>query len=187
MRTKPSLLALSMAAVLLAALPPGAPAAANKKALADCRVLVVEKFEVDNKTVGDAYPGGFEDWLQRRIVMRLNQEELFAEVVDGRETVSFEALSFSGLGAAGCMLVLSGTVIRYDKGSRAKRLWISFGAGAATVRVRFVFRDGETGQEVLRTERRGKSYWSGQKEEGAITGASGDIINGLIKAIKRNR
>jgi hypothetical protein len=86
---------------------------------------------------------------------------------------------------------LSSEVIQYKKGSRAKRYLVGFGAGATKVKVRFTFRKAATNEELLRTEREGSfagvfSFVGGGKAE-ATEEAVGDVLDGLIKDILKNR
>jgi hypothetical protein len=79
----------------------------------------------------------------------------------------------------------------YDKGSRAGRWLVGFGAGATKVKVRFVFRDAQTGAELFRTDRQGKFYGTvslvGGGKGQAVSEAAGDVVDGLIKDIRKNR
>ncbi len=65
------------------------------------------------------------------------------------------------------------------------------GAGATKVKVRFILRDAETGEELFRTDRQGKFYGTislvGGGKEHAVSEAAGDVVDGLIKDIQKNR
>ncbi len=66
------------------------------------------------------------------------------------------------------VLALDGTVISFEKGSRAKRYFIGFGAGKAFCTIQASFKDKATGQEVLKTNFDGElsmSFFGGSAEE----------------------
>jgi hypothetical protein len=66
------------------------------------------------------------------------------------------------------VLVLEGTVISFEKGSRAKRYFIGFGAGKAYCTIRASFTNKETGQEILQTNFDGElsmSFFGGSPDE----------------------
>jgi len=65
-------------------------------------------------------------------------ESIFREVVRGS-------------GEVDSVLILDGKVIAFDKGSRAKRYWIGFGAGKAYCTIQATFTNKESGEEVLKT------------------------------------
>lgn len=68
---------------------------------------------------------------------------------------------------------------------------VGMGAGAAKTRIRFVFTDAETEQEVFRTEREGKfAGWlsgAGGGNEEAIMESAGHVVDRLIEDIRKNR
>jgi hypothetical protein len=68
---------------------------------------------------------------------------------------------------------------------------VGMGAGAAKMRIRFVFKDAATGAELFQTEREGKyagwlSGTGGTKEE-AVVESAGDVIDRLLEDIKKQR
>jgi hypothetical protein len=66
------------------------------------------------------------------------------------------------------VLVLDGKVISFDKGSRAKRYWIGFGAGKAYCTIQATFTNKETGAEVLKTNFDGElamGFFGGDEQE----------------------
>ena len=66
------------------------------------------------------------------------------------------------------VLVLHGNVISFEKGSRAKRYFIGFGAGKAYCTIQATFIDKETGEVVLKTNFDGElsmSFFGGSPEE----------------------
>jgi hypothetical protein len=66
------------------------------------------------------------------------------------------------------VLVLNGVVVSFDKGSRAKRYWIGFGAGKAFCTIQATFTNKETGVDVLKSNFDGElsmSFFGGSAEE----------------------
>lgn len=185
---------LAIAAVLaggsaIQAEPPGGK-------LAGYGSIVVEKFTVETNSATQDFPRGQEQAIQENTVRRLLKEKLFEEVVDGAAeapgTGGIEMTPAPATSATPKRRVkLSGTVTMYDKGSRAARWLVGFGAGATRVKVLFIFRDAETGAELFRTERKGSfsgmiAFVGGGKDQ-ATGEAAGDVVDGLVKQIKKNR
>lgn len=82
-------------------------------------------------------------------------DSIFREIV--RETDEVESV-----------LILDGKVIAFDKGSRAKRYWIGFGAGKAFCTIQATFTNKETGEEVLKTNFDGElamGFFGGDEQE----------------------
>ena len=75
------------------------------------------------------------------------------------------------------------------EGSNPRQLTAGFGAGATKVKVRFVLRDGETGEELFPIDRQGKFYRTlsvvGVGKGHAVQEAVGDVVDGLIKRIRK--
>jgi len=66
------------------------------------------------------------------------------------------------------VLILNGVVISFEKGSRAKRYWIGFGAGKAYCTIQATFTNKETGEVVLKSNFDGElsmSFFGGSAEE----------------------
>jgi hypothetical protein len=145
--------------------------------LAGCETLAVERFVIEHNSATEGFPRGQEVLIQQQAVARMMKSKLFPQIVDGAAGSS---------GTAGC--VLSGTVVKYDKGNRAARWVVGLGAGATKVKVRFAFRD-VAGSELFRPEREGKFYGTisfiGGSKEHADTEAAGDVIDGLIKDVRK--
>lgn len=82
-------------------------------------------------------------------------ESIFEQVVRGNS-------------ATGQVLVLDGTVVSFEKGSRAKRYFIGFGAGKAFCTIESTFTNKSTGQEILTTKFDGElsmSFFGGSADE----------------------
>lgn len=167
--------------------------AANRKTgkpLAGYPTIVVERFSVEKNSATEEFPRGQEIGIQQNAVNHLLQSRLFEEVVDAMDEAS--ALAAADPAKNGRRrLLLSGTVVQYDKGSRAARWFVGMGAGATKVKVRFVVRDAESSAELLRTDCQGKFYgwvaFVGGSKEQATNEAAGDVVDGLLRAIKKNR
>jgi Domain of unknown function (DUF4410) len=199
----------------------GTLTAANQapaKKLAGYTGIVVEKFTVDQNPATEDFPKGLDVLMQGRAVEKLREQKLFEQVVDGAavpadkspaskpapspETAAPPAQpSVTGAAAEAPKpaasagnerrLILSGTVLIFDKGSRAARYWVGFGAGQAKMKVRFTFRDAQTGTEVMRFDQQGTfkgafSAFGGGQDEALVKAASG-VVKGLISEIIKNR
>jgi hypothetical protein len=73
-----------------------------------------------------------------------------------------------GNAATGDVLVLDGTIISFEKGSRAKRYFIGFGAGKAFCTIQSTFSNKATGQQILKTNFDGElsmSFFGGSADE----------------------
>ena len=82
-------------------------------------------------------------------------ESIFRDVVRGTEE-------------SNSVLVLDGVVVSFEKGSRAKRYWIGFGAGKAYCTIQATFTNKETGEVVLKSNFDGElsmSFFGGSAEE----------------------
>jgi hypothetical protein len=60
------------------------------------------------------------------------------------------SVSSSGVNPGGKVVVLRGTVVEMNPGSRAARYWVGMGAGSAGTRVSGDVTDGQTGRTLLR-------------------------------------
>ncbi len=161
-----------------------------KRTLAGYTVLQVENFQVEENSATEGFPRGMHATLQENTVLRLRKEKLFGRILDAAEPDSTQADGNPESPEPEKRLVLSSTVIKYTKGSRAGRWLVGFGAGATKVKVRFVFRDASTGEELFRTDRQGKFYGTfsviGGGKGHAVSEASGDVVDGLIRQIRKN-
>jgi hypothetical protein len=161
-----------------------------KKPLAGYNVLAVEKASVEQNAATENFPGGYDVVLQKSTIDNLQKKKVFAQIIDASENASAGSEG-QAPSTDDKRLILSMTVIKFDKGSRAARYFGGFGAGATKIKVRFVFRDAASGQEVFRTDREGKFYGTfslfGGAKERAISEAAGDVVDGVIKDISKNR
>ena len=74
------------------------------------------------------------------------------------------------------VLLMQGTIIRYEEGSRAKRYWIGLGAGKAYCTIQVIFIDKETGEELSRTN------FDGMLVMGVFGGDSDEAVDGVVDA-----
>lgn len=160
-----------------------------KKPLSGYKVVGVEKFTAGTLSTKEGFPQDFEGIMHKTAVTKLTESKLFEKVVDAAELPA--DASNSTAPEEGGRLVLSGTIIGYDPGSQAARAWIGLGAGATKVKVRFIFRDAQTGKEVLRSDQQGKysGTWAltGGSTETGTQQAAKKVIGELIKEIQKKR
>ena len=91
------------------------------------------------------------------------------------EDIIYEEVTLSTDKTKG-VLLMQGTIIRYDEGSRAKRYWIGLGAGKAKCTIQVIFVDKETGEELSRTN------FDGTLVMGVFGGDSDDSVDGVVDA-----
>lgn len=162
------------------------------KTLSGYTVINVEKFAVGAFSTKEGFPPDFVEVMQKLAVEKLTASKLFQNVTDVSAST---ADSTSGDPApaekSGNRVMLSATVIGYDPGSRAARWVIGMGAGAAKVKVRFVFRDAHSNKEVLRSDLQGNyaGTWNitGGSSEKATQKSAERVVEELIKEIHKNR
>ena len=144
--------------------------------------VVVEKFETGTLAEKEKFPAGYTGILQKTAVAKL--QKLFDKVIDGAEQPATPPAATPEIKGR---LLLSGSVIGYDKGSRTARWMVGMGAGSSKVKVRFIFRDAETGQEVWRTDQQGTFVGTvtvgGGSEDKAVSESSRKVVEGLVKEL----
>jgi hypothetical protein len=118
--------------------------------------LLLEKMTVEKFEGTKGFPEGMQTKVQEHLLKELQKplrKLKFEEVsllTEGAETPEAQTSAASPQAKA---LTLSGTIIEYHKGSRAARHLVGgFGAGKASLKIRFIFRDAATHEEVYRTE-----------------------------------
>jgi len=72
--------------------------------------------------------------------------------------------------------VLDGVVVSYEKGSRAKRYWIGFGAGKAYCTIRSTFTDKSTSEQIL------EMNFDGELGMGVFGGSADEAVQGVVEA-----
>jgi hypothetical protein len=144
------------------------------------KTVVVEKFEVGDLANQQNFPTGYTGILQKTTVLRLQKS--FEKVIDGTDQGSTPAEATAELKGR---LLLSASVIGYDKGSRTARWMVGMGAGSSKVMVRFIFRDAETGQEAWRADEQGAFAGTfnvgGGSEDKAVSESSRKVVENLVK------
>jgi hypothetical protein len=74
------------------------------------------------------------------------------------------------------VLLMQGTIIKYEEGSRAMRWWIGLGAGKAHCTIQVIFIDKKTGEELSRTN------FDGMIVMGVFGGDSVEAVDGVVDA-----
>ena len=172
---------VALATVLASALSASGPVGAAEKPLAGYTVLVVEDLTIEEGELTKDFDPLWAPLLHKGMMRQLEKKKAFPQLVDAPGAAA----------ATGKRLILSNRVVEYSKGNRAARMLVGWGAGAAKMRIQFVFKDAETGAELFRTEREGKyagwlSGTGGTKEEAVIESA-GDVVDRLLDDIKKQR
>jgi hypothetical protein len=72
--------------------------------------------------------------------------------------------------------VLNGVVVSYEKGSRAKRYWIGFGAGKAYCTIRSTFTDKSTDEQILEMD------FDGELSMGLFGGSADEAVQSVVEA-----
>src|SRR5215813_4547910 len=194
----PFLRSLPFLLPLLVTLGAGSPAPAQTKAgklLTEYNSIIVEEVALEKNPTLAKFPAGRDTDLQKKIVADLQKKKVFAEVVDGTrqggEQGPIATSQAADNPASGKRVILSTTIIDFYPGNKALRYTVGLGAGAAVVKARFVFRDASTGQEIWIHTQEGKFSGfipiHGAGKDYSVTGASGDIVDRLIRAINKNR
>ncbi len=124
------------------------------KPLAGYNVIVVRKIEVGSLAANSGFPTGYDGILQKTTYSKLVSSKLFPTVIDGTEAPPATTATAPQPGSEKKIL-LTGTIIGYDKGSRTARWMVGMGAGKSRVKVRFVATDADTGRELWRTDEEG--------------------------------
>ncbi len=203
-------LARSLVAVAATiALPLSAALAAEETAheLAPYSAIVIEPFTVDRNPATEEFPRGLEIITQSKLVQELRRKALFTEVIEsttktaGDSAATAAPAAFDTTRAAatpavtdsasavatppskgtGKRVSVATTILIFDKGSRAARYLGGMGAGQTRLKARFVFKDAETGAEVLRFDREGTFKGMFSAFGGSADAASAGVANGLVK------
>jgi len=163
------------------------------KPLAGYTAILVEPFAVEKNQLTTDFPAGEEANLQLSAISGLRQSGIFNKVLDGTRHSPEESLHVEPSTNEGQrILILSGTVVSFSKGSSSARLmtW-PLPVGVSKARVRFVFRDAASNEEVFRFEKEAKfqataSGGIATKEE-QMAHLKGGLVEALVKETKRNR
>ena len=163
------------------------------KPLAGYTAILVEPFTVENSQLTKDFPAGEEANLQLSTIVRLRASGIFETVIDGSQKAS-EPPPSSEPSAKGepRKLILSVTIIGFDKGSSAARVmtW-PLPVGVSKAKAGFVFRDAASNQEVFRFEKEAKfqATVSGgiATKEDQMSHIKGGLVDAMVKEIKRKR
>jgi hypothetical protein len=160
------------------------------KSLTGYNAIVVEAVTLDKNPKLAKFPAGHDTDFQKKIVADLQRKNVFAEVVDGTMQAGGQEPG-AKIPAGARRLILSTTIVDFNPGNKALRYTVGMGLGATRVKARFVFRDAATGQEVLMSAQQGRFLGfvtlHGTGKDYPVTEASGDIVDGLIRTINKNR
>ena len=132
------LLALLATTCLLAPI-----ASAHDQPLAGYTSLIVEKFTIEEGAATEHFPAWLAVKIQQEAIRRLRKKNVFLEVIDSSQEQEAEA-GLSDSAGPNRRGILSGAVIMYKKGSRAKRHMVAFGYGATKIKMRFSVLTGST-------------------------------------------
>ena len=139
----------------------------RKKALTDYHTLEIRDFKsnlMDKES--ETLAIGFADKLYQNVMKDRQEppnEVVFKEVV--RKTDEIDGV-----------LLLDGTLISFEKGSRAKRYFIGFGSGKAYCTIQSVFTDKKTGEQIL------KLNFDGELSMGIFGGSEEEAVQGVVEA-----
>ncbi len=153
-------LVLLVCAPVLAQTAAGTSAVKNKY-----QNIEVVKFDIQEDT---KFPPESRDVIMSQVVEELKQLKKFNQVSNVGETVPE---------GAGPTVRLTGIITKYKPGSRAKRYFIGFGAGATKVAAHLKFVDAATGNVIFEKDVDGK-VWIG-----LFGGDSSGATRGLAKEV----
>ena len=137
------------------------------KSLTDYSVLEISEFktnlnDAESKELADRFAGRLH--LAVMNYRENNQENLVYEEV----TLNTEKIKD--------VLLMQGTIISYEEGSRAKRYWIGFGSGKAYCTIQVIFTNKETGEQLSRTN------FDGELAMGLFGGDADEAVDGVVDA-----
>lgn len=167
---KLKLMMLFLLAMLLAIGMCAPAVSAQKKAVAGqhkdrFRNIEVAPFEVKE---GVDFPREWLNLMTEQMMLQLKDTGKFKQILRPGETPAE---------AAEPVLKLSGTVITYKAGSRAKRYWVGFGAGKTVIKAHIKVVDRATGELLFEDDVDGKVVMGvfGGESEGATRGLAKEI------------
>src|SRR5687768_3718015 len=127
--------------------------------------IQVTRFDVKE---GNEVPPEYLDELAKDVANQLRDTKKFKQVIRVGETAT---------DAATPTLLLTGMIVKFQKGNRAKRYLIGFGAGATKMVVHVKFADAATGEVLFERDVDGKVFIGvfGGDSKGATIGVAKDI------------
>ncbi len=165
----------------------------SSKPLAAYSEMGVGTFTVEKNAKTKDFPDEYVAAIRKNLLEKLPQQKLFDNIVDNTSNHSnIDQTDHGNQVPRKKLVLLDGTVIDYDSGSSAARFatW-PLGAGASKLKVRFIFRDAATGQEIFHTDTTGKFYATTSAgiadKEKQLTKTASSVVDSLIKEIRKNR
>lgn len=162
-----------------------------QRPLAGYSEIVIEPVAIEQGEATAKFPADYAPPLHEKMVEKVRGKGIFRETLKGPLVDLTPAGSPREQLPAGRRLILTATIIEYAPGNKALRYTIGWGTGATRIKVRASFRDAATGQEILQATLQGKFLGFinviGSKRNHAVSEASGDIVDGLLRAISKNR
>ncbi len=137
------------------------------KSLTDYRILEISEFKTN---LNDAESRELADRFAGRLHLAvMNYRE------NNPEDRVYEEVTLD-TEKTGDVLLMQGTIISYEEGSRAKRYWIGFGSGKAYCTIQVIFTNKETGEELSRTN------FDGELAMGLFGGDADEAVDGVVEA-----
>lgn len=138
-----------------------------KTSLTSYSVLEIPEFNSNLKSAeAEELAKVFDDRLMREIAMYRAQnpdDVVYDKIVKSTDQVAD-------------VLLMNGTVISYEEGSRAKRYFVGLGSGKAYCTIQVKFIDKSTGEELARTN------FDGELMGGIFGGSADEVVDGTVKA-----
>jgi len=139
----------------------------SKKELTDYGILEIRDFKTNvEDSESKELAVRFADKLYENVMEDRNEhpdEVIFQEVVRATDRTDN-------------VLVLDGTIIKYEKGSRAMRYFVGFGEGKAHCTIQSVFTDKKTGEQIL------KLNFYGEMSIGFLGGSEEEAVQEVVEA-----
>ena len=164
------------------------------KPLSDYDAIVIGDFTVEQNEMTKEVPESATRELQKAVVKAVKKLGPFKHVIDKAKDAPAES---GGEEAPAKHVVLSGTIISFEKGSTGKRFagtmlgrkmggTKNIGLGVAHLTVRYSYKDAETGTVIGETEHKGKFSGVGGDEKAAKDSAK-DVGNDVIGDLHKLR
>lgn len=165
--------------VLLATLPSLAQDVKNPSAQSTTKSIEVSKFEIKE---GVKFPEIDRDTMMTEIVDELTKLKKFSEV---KAPATAAATTETIAQTATSWILLTGTVTKYQPGSRTKRYLVGFGAGKTKVVASIKLVDKDTGKVLLEKDVDGKVIIGlfGGNSNGATRGLAIEVAKVTKKAV----
>jgi len=139
----------------------------RKKELTDYSILEIRDFK---SNLGDRESKE----LAARFADRLHQK-VMKDRLEHPDEVIFDDV-VRGINKTEGVLMLDGTIISFEKGSRAKRYFIGFGAGKAYCTIQSIFTDKTKNEQIL------KLNFDGELSMGLFGGSIDEAVQGVVDA-----